>query len=90
MPLSTCEQWEPKKLQELLQQVKLIFCFRMCIRVTVALQNRNDGSLMRHELAYILGQMQIPLYNEILSAIVADETEDLLARHEVIRPIKRL
>jgi hypothetical protein len=52
--------------------------------VFAALQNRSDGSLMRHELAYILGQMQIPLYNNVLSAIVADETEDLLARHEVI------
>lgn len=49
-----------------------------------ALKNRNDGSLMRHELAYILGQMQIPSFSGVLASVVDDEDEDILARHEVL------
>lgn len=39
---------------------------------------------MRHELAYILGQMQIPSVSPVLCAVVDDETEDVLVRHEVL------
>lgn len=37
---------------------------------------------MRHELAYILGQMQNPAACDVLVAVLDDETEDLLVRHE--------
>ena len=47
-----------------------------------ALQNRNDSSLMRHELAYILGQIQNPVVCPMLEKILAEESEDLLVRHE--------
>jgi len=50
--------------------------------IAEALRQRKDSSLMRHELAYILGQMQ---HNEAISTLTStlqDETEDLLVRHE--------
>ena len=47
-----------------------------------ALKKREDSSLMRHELAYILGQMQHPECCETLSDILKDESEDVLVRHE--------
>jgi len=50
--------------------------------IAEALRQRKDSSLMRHELAYILGQMQ---HNEAISTLTStlqDEAEDLLVRHE--------
>jgi deoxyhypusine monooxygenase len=47
-----------------------------------ALQIREDSALMRHELAYILGQMQNSTACKFLSEILEDETDDLLVRHE--------
>ena len=47
-----------------------------------ALLQREDSSLMRHELAYILGQIQKNGACAVLSSILDDETEDLLVRHE--------
>jgi hypothetical protein len=38
---------------------------------------------MRHELAYILGQMQNKIACPILSSILEKEDEDPLVRHEV-------
>jgi deoxyhypusine monooxygenase len=42
---------------------------------------------MRHELAYILGQMQNRKACEVLSKILRDESDDVLVRHEVLRNI---
>lgn len=50
--------------------------------IAEAVQNRKDSSLMRHELAYILGQMQHIEVCPVLSKILQDETEDILVRHE--------
>jgi deoxyhypusine monooxygenase len=47
-----------------------------------ALSNRLDGALMRHEFAYILGQMQNKNACQLLAEILSDETDDLLVRHE--------
>lgn len=47
-----------------------------------ALRNKADTPLMRHELAYILGQVQNPSVCPMLSSILADETDDILVRHE--------
>lgn len=47
-----------------------------------AVQVRQDTILMRHELAYILGQMQNPKACPVLSAILDDEHDDILVRHE--------
>jgi len=47
-----------------------------------ALKNRMDSSLMRHELGYILGQMQHPHVCPVLVQILEDESEDILVRHE--------
>lgn len=49
----------------------------------IALRNRNDSSLMRHELAYILGQMRHAVACPLLEQLLDDETEDVLVRHEV-------
>jgi len=47
-----------------------------------ALLNKADSSLMRHELAYILGQIQNPIACPLLIQLLEDETDDLLVRHE--------
>jgi deoxyhypusine monooxygenase len=47
-----------------------------------AIKQRKDSSLMRHELAYILGQIGSTKSCDTLSKILIDETEDLLVRHE--------
>ena len=44
--------------------------------------NLSDTALMRHELAYILGQMQHREMCPVLSAILEDEEDDVLVRHE--------
>lgn len=51
-------------------------------KIFLALMNRKDCSLMRHELAYILGQMQNNIACPTLASILDDETEDNLVRHE--------
>jgi deoxyhypusine monooxygenase len=43
---------------------------------------RSDSSLMRHELAYILGQMQHAELCPDLISILEDESDDILVRHE--------
>ena len=50
--------------------------------ISEALLLKNDSSLMRHELAYILGQMQFEESCNILSEILSDENDDCLVRHE--------
>ncbi len=47
-----------------------------------AVENRADSSLMRHELAYILGQMQFKECCPTLAKILQEEDEDILVRHE--------
>lgn len=50
--------------------------------IITALLIKEDSALMRHELAYILGQMQNPIACKYLSKILEDETDDILVRHE--------
>eukprot|EP01039_Chlorochromonas_danica_P004461 gene4461-4886_t len=47
-----------------------------------ALRNKKDSALMRHEIAYILGQIQNPSVCPLLISILEDETDDVLVRHE--------
>jgi hypothetical protein len=51
--------------------------------ISLALRDRKNGSLMRHELAYILGQMQFNCVAPVLIDLLSEETEDILVRHEV-------
>lgn len=50
--------------------------------ISIALLNRNDSDLMRHEFAYILGQMQHSHVCPILIEILEDESDSILVRHE--------
>jgi deoxyhypusine monooxygenase len=50
--------------------------------VAEALMMREDGALMRHELAYILGQMRNRDACPFLTSILEDESDDILVRHE--------
>lgn len=52
------------------------------IAVAEALKQRKDTELMRHELAYILGQMQNKVACPTLISILQDEDDDVLVRHE--------
>lgn len=58
------------------------------VRIAVALQNKDDSCLMRHELAYILGQIQDSTACGVLSDILQDTTDDVMVRHEVRSLIK--
>lgn len=48
-----------------------------------ALRNRNDSALLRHELGYILGQMQDERACPVLEEVLADLSDDVMVRHEV-------
>lgn len=50
--------------------------------IAEALRVRDDSSLMRHELAYILGQMQHKSVCPLLESILDDENDDVIVRHE--------
>ncbi|CAI5722285.1 unnamed protein product [Hyaloperonospora brassicae] len=47
-----------------------------------ALLNRNDSELVRHELAYVIGQLQMTEACDTLEHVLADETDDGMVRHE--------
>ncbi|KAG5191128.1 armadillo-type protein [Tribonema minus] len=50
--------------------------------IAVALRNRDDSALLRHELGYILGQMQDMRACTALEEILADTSDDVMVRHE--------
>ncbi|KAF0684130.1 Aste57867_23860 [Aphanomyces stellatus] len=47
-----------------------------------ALPNKKDSELMRHELAYVIGQFQDADACPVLEAIVRDVDDDCMVRHE--------
>ncbi|CAK4463033.1 unnamed protein product [Aphanomyces euteiches] len=47
-----------------------------------ALRNKKDSELMRHELAYVIGQFQNADACPTLESIVADTEDDCMVRHE--------
>lgn len=47
-----------------------------------ALEQRQDSSLMRHEIAYILGQVGNTSACASLTSVLSDEADDVLVRHE--------
>jgi deoxyhypusine monooxygenase len=50
--------------------------------IMAALSQKQDSELMRHELAYILGQMQNRMACPLLASLLEDEHDDVLVRHE--------
>lgn len=54
-----------------------------CIDIlSKALKRKEDSTLIRHELAYILGQIRNPGACPLLIEILEDELDDILVRHE--------
>ncbi|TDH66587.1 uncharacterized protein CCR75_005622 [Bremia lactucae] len=47
-----------------------------------ALLNRKDSELMRHELAYVIGQFQMEEACETLHEVLTDVLDDAMVRHE--------
>ena len=47
-----------------------------------ALQIKGDSALLRHELAYVLGQMQNVEAIDPLILVLSDITDDTMVRHE--------
>ncbi|CAG8631049.1 17605_t:CDS:2, partial [Acaulospora morrowiae] len=43
---------------------------------------KDDSALLKHELAYVLGQIKNPYANPVLSSVLDDKTEDPMVRHE--------
>lgn len=52
------------------------------VRVISDAFSRTDSALLKHELAYCLGQMRLPSAIEGLKAVLADTEEDPMVRHE--------
>lgn len=50
--------------------------------IACALRNHEDSALLRHELGYILGQMQNQSACGVLEEILGDVTDDVMVRHE--------
>ena len=46
---------------------------------------QDPSALLKHELAYCLGQMKNTAALSILESVLADEREDPMVRHEVSR-----
>ncbi|CAG8492510.1 315_t:CDS:2 [Paraglomus occultum] len=42
----------------------------------------DDSALLKHELAYVLGQMKNPYANDILRSVLSDKSQDPMVRHE--------
>ena len=47
-----------------------------------ALVNKGSSTLIRHELAYVLGQIRDVMANGTLESIIADKDDDSMVRHE--------
>ena len=47
---------------------------------------KDESALLKHELAYCLGQMKNPVALPVLQEVLADANEDPMVRHEV-RPV---
>lgn len=52
------------------------------IRILVFALNNNDSVLLRHEIAYVLGQISNEKCNNILISLLSDENEHVMVRHE--------
>lgn len=50
--------------------------------IATALTNKQDSALLRHELAYILGQIQDTSACPVLAAVLEDPSDDTMVRHE--------
>jgi deoxyhypusine monooxygenase len=47
-----------------------------------ALKDKKHGALMRHELAYIMGQLRSVASCDVLEEVLVDVEEDVMVRHE--------
>lgn len=54
---------------------------------TIADNFTDESSLLKHELAYCLGQMQDPYALDVLRAVVGDENQHVIVRHEAGKSI---
>lgn len=52
------------------------------IRILSFALNNNDSVLLRHEIAYVLGQISNEKCNDILIRLLSDENENVMVRHE--------
>lgn len=48
----------------------------------------DDSALLKHEIAFVLGQMQNPRAVPALTRVLQDTKEDSMVRHEVMRFIE--
>lgn len=50
--------------------------------IAEALTNRDDSALLRHELAYVLGQIRDTRACPVLTEVLSDVGDDVMVRHE--------
>jgi deoxyhypusine monooxygenase len=73
---TTAEQQKEQQQQQQLLQSQIIET--LCL----GLRDKRHGSLMRHEFAYVLGQLADPQSCPILEDILQDATDCVMVRHE--------
>ena len=82
-------QWQTTLMDEaapMFQRMRTVFSFRnhgsdqACLALCAAFVT--SSALLRHELAYVLGQMQNPVALPTLIERLADEHEHIMVRHE--------
>lgn len=88
-PDGTFLQWQTTLMDEaapMFQRMRTVFSFRnhgsdqACLALCAAFVT--SSALLRHELAYVLGQMQNPVALPTLFERLADEHEHIMVRHE--------
>ena len=57
--------------------------------LSTAIGFRDESALLKHELAYCLGQMKNPFALPALQDVLADVNEEPMVRHEV-RPVSAI
>jgi len=66
-----------------IEKFVLFFSFSSISLYYIALANKKGSTLFRHEIAYVLGQMQAKSAIPRLLSVLADSTDDPIVRHEV-------
>lgn len=86
---------QPETRESCCEKYKLIFSTRNrtdagAVQAIIELFESTPSGLLRHEIAYALGQMQKPEAIPFLSRLLTDRTEDSIVRHEAAEALGAL
>ena len=87
--MTALERYSPSNLSKLTkpsvlsQKVPLVLTATIGLVIDSHAAFQDPSALLKHELAYCLGQMKNATALPILESILADDREDPMVRHEV-------